>query len=67
MIYLYNEHEKASCMRLLKIIFSLIDLKFIVIDELENAKEAKDGGKNFDYLQSLSILYEKVVSKSSDW
>ncbi|CAD8209130.1 unnamed protein product [Paramecium octaurelia] len=60
-IYIYQEGVKYSRKRKLEVIFALQQLKFYIIDELENGKDAK-------YLATvLSRMYCEIIRESTDW
>ncbi|CAD8124668.1 unnamed protein product [Paramecium sonneborni] len=65
-IYIYNEHDKASRKKILKIIFGLLQLKYEIVSIIQGTykNEQKD---TYAYLDQLSNVYKEIVSKSSDW
>ncbi|CAD8125112.1 unnamed protein product [Paramecium sonneborni] len=60
-IYIYQEGVKYSRKRKLEIIFSLQQLKFYIMDELENGKDAKQ------LATILSKMYCEIIRESTDW
>ncbi|CAK66563.1 unnamed protein product (macronuclear) [Paramecium tetraurelia] len=62
-IYIYNEHDKASRKKILKVIFALLQLKYEIINKIQKSELKQD----FIHLDRLNTVYKEVVSKSSDW
>ncbi|CAD8100657.1 unnamed protein product [Paramecium primaurelia] len=62
-IYIYNEHDKSSRKKILKIIFALLQLKYETINKIQKSDQAK----NCVDLDQLNNVYNDVISKSSDW
>ncbi|CAD8210948.1 unnamed protein product [Paramecium octaurelia] len=62
-IYIYNEHDKASRKKILKVIFALLQLKYEIVNKIQKSELKQD----FVHLDRLNTVYKEVVSKSSDW
>ncbi|CAD8119904.1 unnamed protein product [Paramecium sonneborni] len=60
-IYIYQEGVKYSRKRKLEIIFSLQQLKFYIMDELENGRDAKQ------LATLLSKMFCEIIRESTDW